>query len=502
MPHLDRMRQEAFRSEVESVTDLSSGSIWPTFFTGVNPGRHGQFFTHMQIEPGTYRIVKKYADDVPFDPFWKDLHRAGRSAAVIDVPQTRPIETVEGIQISGWGGEYPAWPRSSSPAQLMPEIVKRFGRHPLAGRYRVALRPEKEKDLRRLAHELLHGTRAKADLSRWIFEKGPHDLFLTVFSETHWGQHLLWDLLDATHPLHDPAIVSESADLFREMLGTIDDMIGALRAASPESDFLVFSLSGMGRNCSGWHVLPEILERLGFGPEREKRGRLGASRPRRFLPSRWQSAAGRLVPVGAIEAAKAIVPERWWDSWTRRILYGGSGWSESRAFCVPNDYSGAIRINRKGREPNGKVAPGAEYDAACDAIAEALLELEHVETGRPLVRRVVRTSDMCSGERMAALPDLLVLWSEGEPVTGARSSRIGTIRLDPPERRTGAHRPRGFLVASGRNISTGSPPEPVHILDLAPTILHRLGVEAPTRYEGRIVPALQAGSGSAGPGTL
>jgi len=25
-------------------------SIWPTFFTGVNPAKHGQFFTHMQIE--------------------------------------------------------------------------------------------------------------------------------------------------------------------------------------------------------------------------------------------------------------------------------------------------------------------------------------------------------------------------------------------------------------------------------------------------------------------
>jgi predicted AlkP superfamily phosphohydrolase/phosphomutase len=40
----------------------------------------------------------------------------------------------------------------------------------------------------------------KAALSRWVFDKGPYDFFMTVFSEPHWAMHLLWDLLDETHP--------------------------------------------------------------------------------------------------------------------------------------------------------------------------------------------------------------------------------------------------------------------------------------------------------------
>ena len=48
MPNLDRLRRAGAWSRLESVSELSSGSIWPTFFTGVT-AKHGQFFTHMQI---------------------------------------------------------------------------------------------------------------------------------------------------------------------------------------------------------------------------------------------------------------------------------------------------------------------------------------------------------------------------------------------------------------------------------------------------------------------
>ena len=490
MRNLDLLRQDGVWSRLESVTELSSGSIWPTFFTGVNPARHGQFFTHMQIEPGTYEIVKKYADDVPYDPFWLELDRSGKSCCIIDVPQTRPTEHFKGIHIAGWGGEYPAWPRSSSPASLMPEIIKMFGTHPLADQYRVAFRPENEEQYRLLMNELLHGARTKADLSRWIFDQGPHDFFLSVFAEPHWAAHLLWDVLDETHPHHNEVLASKYINNFREIYGIIDRTIGKLREASPKAELLVFSLSGMGPNYSGWHILPEVLERIGMSPRVERAGSFRALLP---MP-RWGSwrtrAVESLVSLRFIESAKAIFPTRFWDRWTRRILHAGSNWKRSRAFCVPNDYSGAIRVNLRGREPNGVVTPGAEYNAVCDQITEALLELVHVQTNSPVVREVVKTKEVYAGEHLASLPDLLVIWTSESLVTGVRSSRVGTIELDFPERRTGAHRPWGFLVACGPRIRKGVRLEQVHLLDLAPTILHLLGVEVTKIYDGRVISEL------------
>ena len=89
-----------------------------------------------------------------------------------------------------------------------------------------------------------------------------------------------------------------------------------------------------------------------------------------------------------------------------------------------------------------------------------------------------------------ALPDLLVLWTSESLVTGVRSPRIGTIHLEFPERRTGAHRPFGFLVASGPHIRKAPAMRPVHLLDLAPTILSLMDVNIPDHYDGRVISEL------------
>ena len=213
----------------------------------------------MQIEPGTYRIVKKYADDVAQEPFWRELDRANKSCAILDVPQTRPVDPFHGIHVAGWGGEFPAWPRSSSPGRLMREIIEKFGTHPLADQYRVAHRPETDEEYILLRNDLLHGAR------------------------TNWSNHLLWDGLDPAHPRHDGSRAPWCKELFREMFGRIDRTIGELKQSRPEADLLVFSLSGMGPNYSGWHILPDVLTRIGMSPGMEHKGGLGS-----FCPmSRW-----------------------------------------------------------------------------------------------------------------------------------------------------------------------------------------------------------------------
>lgn len=484
MPNLARLRARGVWCPLESVTEISSGSIWPSFYTGVSPAKNGQFFTHMQIEPGSYRIVKKYADDVPREPFWASLQGSGRSSTIIDVAQSRPLPGFNGVHVAGWGSEFPAWKRSSEPKAIIAEIQKRFGSHPLVDQYRLAIKPETEEEYQGLRAELLHGARTKAAISKWLLEKYSHDFFLTVFPEPHWATHLLWDTLDPDHPRHRSSPSDNRPDVFREILKTIDDFIGDAAASRPDSEFFVFSLSGMGPNYSGWHILPEFLTRLGMSVAPR-----GASR---WTPmGRWgpwtTRAVERLVGRRFIERARSVLPRRFWDSWTRRILHAGSQWPKSRVFWVPNDYTGALRVNLKGREPQGLVNPGEEYRAVCDEVTAALRELRHLETGRPIVRDVLRPQELWKGPYSCVLPDLLVLWANETIVDGARSERLGTIRCVYPERRTGAHRREAFLVAAGPSIEKGAVAGPASILDLAPTFLHLAGAPVPADYDGRVL---------------
>ncbi len=494
MPNLARLRCEGLWTRLESVSDISSGAIWPTFFTGLDPSDHGQFFTHMQLKPKTYEIVKMYADDVSGEPFWLALQRAGCECAIIDVPQTYPLKDFNGMHIAGWGGEYPAWPQSSWPESLIKDITALFGVHPLANKYRVAIKPESPKEYETLVADLVHGAQMKAAITRWVYDKGPYDFFISVFSEPHWAMHLLWDLLDTRHPHSPPQDYLAYANVFKSVLGIIDDLLGELRKASPEADFMVFSFSGMGPNYGGGHILQDVLERIGMGSCSE-----GKDYHRFFSPiQRWGSWKTRviegIVSPRVLEAAKAIIPERFWDRWTRRLLHANSGWQHSQAFCVPNDYSGAIRINLEGREPCGRVKPGHEYQNVCDDITLALRELKHSNNGKPVVKEVVQTNRIYGGNNIETLPDLIVVWQNESLVTDVVSTRVGQIQKRFPERRTGAHRPWGFFAAAGPQISSEARLSSIHLLDLAPTILNLLGVTPAAHYRGRAVSEMVIGN--------
>src|SRR5581483_2053071 len=73
----------------------------------------------------------------------------------------------------------------------------------------------------------------------------------------------------------------------------------------------------------------------------------------------------------------------------------------ARAFAIPsNNMTSAIRINLKGREPFGAVAPGEENERVCQELIDGLLELENPATGAPAVQWVRRARELYQGPRL------------------------------------------------------------------------------------------------------
>jgi predicted AlkP superfamily phosphohydrolase/phosphomutase len=166
--------------------------------------------------------------------------------------------------------------------------------------------------------------------------------------------------------------------------------------------------------------------------------------------------------------------------------------AKSKCFLVENHFAvGGIRLNLVGREPAGKVQPGAEADALCEQLKRDLLDLRDVETGRRAISDVLRTRDLYRGEYLDHLPDLLVVWSSDLPLgtavvgrPGNGKVRLGSQKIDLIEGenrycRTGEHRPDGMFIATGPGIESGTANRTVSILDFAPTIAKLLDVELP-----------------------
>ncbi len=210
----------------------------------------------------------------------------------------------------------------------------------------------------------------------------------------------------------------------------------------------------------------------------------------RLLPGRCVGAhaireISRVISPQNIERAKRLIPERLWDDWTRWLLALGNTWRESCAFAVPTDSSGAVRINLKGREPDGRVDPGAAYDRLCDELAQALGELVNPATGGRAVSEIIKVAEQHPGEQVDELPDLIVKWTGDAPIDALTSPRVGTVSGRLPDLRTGSHATYGFLLAAAKGGITPGTLAEAHIMDLAPTIMWLMGQPVPPDVDGR-----------------
>jgi predicted AlkP superfamily phosphohydrolase/phosphomutase len=465
LPTFRSLRETSAWGVTSNPTGLFVGAVWPSFWTGLSPARHGRYCFE-QIRTGSYDLYPVTPRDTTGVPFWDTLSDAGRRVAVIDVPKTYPSSRIRGLQIVDWGTHDPDLGFSTSPAALAGEIAESVGAHPI--RQCDAYLKAGAGGLIELRDGLLRGIRTKVTMAEHFLDRGNWDLFLTVFAESHCIGHQCWHVHDPSHPRHDPALARALGDPIRDVYIEIDAALGRLLGrAGPEATVIVLASHGMGPHYDATFLLDEILRRI-------------------FAPPHVPSTRKRLAKFA--EAAWHRVPERLYGAlWSLRDrVKRGLGDAVSRpdsasTFCFPapnNDVYGGIRVNLVGREPQGRVQP-KDLDVFCERLSSDLRSFVNLDTGEPLVRRVLRTAEIFSGERLGDLPDLLVEWERNAPVFRIESPRTGRIEGAFAGQRTGDHKATGVFFARGPGIEPGRFPSPVSILQFAPTIAARLGVRLP-----------------------
>jgi predicted AlkP superfamily phosphohydrolase/phosphomutase len=477
LPVIASLLEAGAWGRLSSPAKVSSGPAWPSFFSGTQPGSQGRFFTH-QLESGTYRLETKRAKQIDATPFWVHAGRTGRTVATVDVPKTWPRTDVNGVQVIGWGAHAPAWECSSSPPALIKNLVQRFGAHPIPNCDEVRLKTTD--DYAAFRDGLTEGVKRKAAISEHVLGLEDWDLFVTVFKEPHCAGHRLWHVLDHDHPGHDAELAEKLGNPVLDVYRALDEAVGRLVEAAGAATVVLFSPYGMGPAYGGSHLLPDVLQRMGLAGGDDGKG------DKRVRPEARDSVLER-APLGLIRLARRIVPPQMWDRLTCRLLAAGKPWSRSRAFCVPGDHTGAIRINLAGREPEGVVEAGSQYEALCEELEAELRALVNPDTGKPAVREVSRPHRLFHGKHLADFPDLIVRWTGDAPIRTLISPRIGKVEGVDTSRRTGEHWPDGFVLARGPRIAPGATvtAEDACVMDVAPTILELLGVPATAEMEGR-----------------
>jgi predicted AlkP superfamily phosphohydrolase/phosphomutase len=197
-----------------------------------------------------------------------------------------------------------------------------------------------------------------------------------------------------------------------------------------------------------------------------------------------------LLPKNFRKSLARMLPTALRDQLAKRVDTADMDWTRTRVYWLPTDLEGYLRVNLRGREPQGIVEPGAEYEQVLTELEAALRELRDPATGEAIVADVIRTDTAFPGARRDWLPDLIVRWNGARPITVAESPRIGRVESPSPDTRPGTHTGPGFVLAAGAGIAAGAELQGADILDFAPTLLRRLDVAPPATLNGHVWPQL------------
>jgi predicted AlkP superfamily phosphohydrolase/phosphomutase len=474
LPTFGRLLETSAWGMVDNPLGLEAGSVWPTFTTGAMPDEHGLFNGGHIFDTSAYELRVRTAAERVREPFWNAASEAGCRVAVVDVPYVLLEKQLNGIQVVDWLTHVRTWPAglASQPSHLAAEIAAKHGVNPFAG---PNLCPTNDAAVDTAAaivtfrDHLLGRVARKEALFHELLAREQWDLFVGVFHEAHDVGHMCWHLHDAAAEQHDPELAAQVGDPLRAVYSAIDASVGRLLAGiDPTATVVLYLSHGMGLEHTATRFFDDILLALetAYESPREPASRRHwteyvAPVYRSLIPSAVRRRLANTTPILSAYHHHHV------DRLTRRRFFE----------LTPNHATGGVRINLKGRERAGRVAPGREFDALCDRLAEDLAELVNLDTGRPLITSVLRTSDLYPGPMRHALPDLLVEWEKSGPINRVASPKIGTVVRRYHGVRTGDHvKKRGLVLGFGPGIAAGPIDRSIRAMDLAPTFAGVLGL--------------------------
>ena len=352
-----------------------------------------------------------------------------------------------------WKADNPPAPMSSPPS-FAADLYERLGPYRTLG-WAEATWPLNEdridektfmEDLDRAFDDRAQVILQRLDTKQW-------DLLVGVIESTDRVQHMMWRLIDPTHPMYDKALAAKFGDSIERVYRRCDDFVGeVMTRVGPETPILIVS-------DHGFHSFRQSVNL-----------------------NTWLVQQGFMTLQGQTPGEKKLTD-----------LFGGGGtfwenvdWAHTRAYAMG---LGQIYINLKGREGHGIVAPGAESQAVQDDLAARLLTLADPNTGVRMVDAVYKSADIYSGAFVGNAAELQVGLAEGY-----RVSWQSTLGGSPPgivypnmKKWSGDHGSYDYKTTPGTLLSSHPIVEGSHlsIIDLAPTVLKYFGLPIPSEIDGK-----------------
>jgi predicted AlkP superfamily phosphohydrolase/phosphomutase len=284
-----------------------------------------------------------------------------------------------------------------------------------------------------------------------LLADGSVDCAIQYFEFPDRVSHVFWRLRDPQHPAYNAALAKIYGDAVEKAYDTMDAIVGQARAKLSPSDVLI------------------VLSDHGFATWR-----------RSVNYDTWLVQNGYLALKGAAQRKNLD------ELFSHGTFWDSVDWSKTKAYAMG---LGEIYVNVLGREKEGIVPPGAEYEKVRSELIARLLTLADAKNGAKAVSRVLRREEAYRKFDPNLIPDLFVLNTDGFRVSWQSSLGVPTENLfeDNTDVWSGDHCSvdpqlvRGIFFATVKLDNTRIP----SIMDVEPSVLRLMGVAIPAETDGK-----------------
>ncbi len=371
-------------------------------------------FGFIDRDPASGRQFIPTARNMKAPTLWEVLSAAGKRVIVVNVPVTYPPRPVNGILVGCFLS--PSLEKAVYPESFLPTL-KSLG-------YIVDADPWKARRSKELALQEVNAVlEARIRTLFHLVDNEEWDYLHLHIMETDRLHHFLWQQMEEGHPTYAPAFY----DFYRR----IDDMLGQLAAKLDDRTTLMW------------------MADHGFCTVKKE-----------VYVNRW------LMDNGWLKL-RTIPPDR------------QKGLDEVDPASVAYSLDpGRVFLRVRGREKDGCVAPGAEYEALRAEIAAAALELRDPDDGAPVFQAAFRREELYHGPYLEQAADLILAPYDGYDPKGPLYKETLTYKGDEL---VGMHTyDDAMLYIGGQTI----PQTRFSVLNVMPTILSLMGVPPPPGLDG------------------
>jgi predicted AlkP superfamily phosphohydrolase/phosphomutase len=486
LPTFKKIMAQGVHGTLTSTQPPQSSVAWPSFMTGVNPGKHG-VFAFWDRPHGTFYRPLISSKSIRARTIWEILNGHGLRSIVLNHPITYPPYRIDGCMIGGL-----LTPSEESiftyPPSLHTELIAEIGD------YRIdyeLLELIKDRSPVAILKHLYYMLEKRKEAALYLMKHHPWDVFCVVFTITDRIQHFFWKWIDSTgQPSTDPLREKYSRVIF-QCYKRIDGILEELLHRLPkETTVCLMSDHGFGSKVKNVHLNQWLREsgfldikkdnvrskgRMTVGRTSLERAftRLGLEKAARLLPGRC-----RRFPLPAPRS----IP---------RPLHETIRWHNTKAYANWIGAEEGIFINMKGREPYGIIERGEEYKKIVNEIIDRLKQLTDPDTGERITDWAAPREDVYSGPYIQNAPDIAFCFKEHSymPVGGVAADSVFSLpgKMGTQEGETGQHRDDGILFLAGDLLKQNHRIEDAAIVDLLPTFLALLGLPLPNNLDGKVL---------------